>query len=222
MAYRTVRRRRFAPRRSRRFARRRRFVGRVRRAVRNSIAEKKRVNYSLNNNEFDWDGLRVILDRIPQSTDEGGRVGRIVTPHAVAARLELINGVSSTAARSTWTVFLVQDLQQVGDTHATVAEIISDIGTDTAPMGLINVNNKGRFKIHRRWQGTLMHSSQPGSIKYLQFYHKFRKPRSIRYNGVLNTDIEANGLMLVFVSSGDPASDQCFVSGNVRLWYTDV
>lgn len=176
----------------------------------------------MTNGEFDWDGRREILDRIAQGSDEGQRIGRQITPHSVVARLEIVTATGSSTSRATWTMFLVQDLQQVGDAHASVSEIISDIGTQNAPMGLINVNNKGRFKIHRRWQGVLNQNTVDGSVKYLNIYHKFRKPRNIRYNGSATTDIEANGLMLVLVSSEDPANNTCYVSGNIRLWYTDV
>lgn len=217
------RRRRFASRRRKRsrFGKKRSFSRRVRRVVR-AYAEKKRINYSLANNEFDWDGLRVILDRIPQGPGEGERIGRIVQPYAVTARLEILSSREEPSQRTSWTIFLVQDLQQVGDAHAAVSEIISDIGTATAPMGLINVNNKGRFKILRRWQGTLVQETEVGSIKYLHFYQKLRNAKNVRYNGTLNTDIEANGLMLVFVSSGNPTNNVTYVSGNVRFWYTDV
>jgi len=217
------RRRRFGSRRPkrRRFARKRSsFKRRVTRTIR-SVAEKKRYNISLLNNEFDWNGRREYLDAIAQGTDEGQRIGRIVTPHAVTARLELLNSRAEATQRATWTVFLVQDYQTVGDAHASVAEIISDIGTTTAPMGLINVNNKGRFKIIRRWQGVLNQEVQSGSVKYLTIYHRF-KAKNLRYNGPLATDIEANSLMLVFVASTDPANNTCYVSGNIRFWYTDV
>jgi len=174
------------------------------------------------NGEFDWSGRREILDRIAQGVGEGQRIGRVITPHSVVARLEIINSLGASTARETWTMFLVQDLQQVGDAHAQVSEMLSDIGTQNAPMGLVNINNKGRFKIHRRWQGCLMNNTDAGSIKYLTFYHKFRKPRNIRYNGPADTDIEAGGLMLVLISSADPTINACYVSGNIRLWYTDV
>lgn len=177
----------------------------------------------MTNGEFDWSGRREILDRVAQGVGEGQRVGRVITPHSVVARLEILTTQSASTNRETWTMFLVQDLQQVGDAHAQVSEILSDIGTQNAPMGLINVNNKGRFKIYRRWQGHLVAStSGDGSIRYLNIYHKFRKPRNIRYNGPLDTDIEAGGLMLVLISSADPANNNCYVSGNIRLWYTDV
>lgn len=223
MPYRTRRSRstRYKKRRFRRGSTRRTFGRRVQRVVR-SYAEKKRVTFSLLNNEFDQDGFRSILDRVAQGTGEDQRIGRTIQPWAITARLELINNVSPSANRETWTVFLVQDYQQVGDLHAQISEIISDVGTAAAPMGLLNIANKGRFKILRRWQGVLMAQTQDRSLQYLHFYYKFKGRKSIRYNGPLTTDIEANGLMLCFVGSNTGADNALFVTGNIRMWYTDV
>jgi len=199
----------------------RRFGARVQRVVRN-FAERKRVLMTWSDQEFDWDGHRKYLDEIAQGAGEDQRIGRMVTPHSFNARLELTNTEATQTDSHTWTAFLVQDLQVVGDAHATVTEIINGIGTPRAPMGIMNVNNKGRFKILRRWQGVLANTTSGSPIKYLNLYYKFRKPKKIRYNGALASDIEANSLMFVLVSGADPAYNSCYCNGFGRLWYTDV
>lgn len=203
----------------------RKFASKVRTVVREQVAEKKRVYHEWLNAEFDWNGHRQYLDTIPQGSGEGERIGRVVTPHSFSGRFELVNSSNTYVYRATWTAFLVQDLQTVGDAHATVAEILSNVGTQLAPMGHINIANKGRFKIIRRWEGVLgtANGADP-SILYLNVYHKFRKGevKNIRYNGTASTDIEANSLMFVLVSSEDPANNICYASGVGRLWYTDV
>jgi len=207
-------------RRTRKFPR---FRARVVRTIR-SVAEKKRIFITTTGSEADYDGHRIYLDAIPQGSGEGERVGRMVTPHALTAKVKIYT--TSTSGSSTniaWTAFIVQDLQTVGDAHANVSEILSGIGTTTAPMGLMNANNKGRFKILRRWQGVLGYSAGGGpSAKMLDIYHKFRKPKNIRYNGSASTDIEANSLMFVVVSDRAPTEDLLYYAGNFRFWYSDV
>jgi len=198
------------------------FTSRVRRTVR-QIAEHKRHLMTWTTQEADYNGHRKYLDEIPQGSGEGERIGRMVTPQSFVARLELRNTETSGAATSyCWTAFLVQDLQTVGDGHAAVSEILSDIGGSTAPFGLVNIANKGRFKICRRWEGVLANSTQAVNIKYLSLYHKFRSPKNIRYNGTAGTDIEANSLMFVVVTGAPPGDDSIYVTGVGRLWYTDV
>lgn len=202
----------------------RKFASKVRTVVREQVAEKKRSYHEWNNAEFDWNGHRQYLDTIPQGSGEGERIGRVVTPYSFSGRFELLNASGDTNRRATWTAFLVQDLQTVGDAHATVAEILSNVGSSLAPMGHINIANKGRFKIIRRWEGVLGINTMENSIQYLNIFHKFRKGeiKNIRYNGTASTDIEANSLMFVLLSSEDPVNNICFASGVGRLWYTDV
>jgi len=145
-------------RRSRRYGRRRgygrkrQFAGRVRRVVRNSMAEKKRLSLSTLGTplEVDWTGRRFYLSEIAQGANEGERIGRIVSPHSFTARFALHNQETNDLKQSAWTAYLVQDMQTVGDAHAAVSEITSSTSTIDAPMGLINVHNKGRFKILKR------------------------------------------------------------------------
>jgi len=202
----------------------RKFANKVRQVVRDNVAEKKRTHVTWTNAEVDWNGHRQYLDAMAQGTNEGERIGRMVTPHSFVGRFELLNSAASSAYRQVWTAFLVQDLQTVGDTHAAVSEIISGVGTAGAPMGLVNLANKGRFKIIRRWEGSIGHAALESSVQYLSVYHKFRKGevKNIRYNGTASTDIEANSLMMVFVTSANPADDLIYVTGEARLWYTDV
>lgn len=187
----------------------------------NGISEKKRLLVSVTAGEFDYDGRREYLTTIAQGSNEGERIGRMVKPVAFVARLKIYQPtVNGQANNSAWTIFLVQDTQQVGDTPAAVSEIISDVGTVRAPMGLININNKGRFKILKRWQG-ILNATTEGSAKYLNIYYRFHKDFNMRYNGTAATDIEANGVMLVLLSDKSGASDACYVTGVMRLWYTD-
>jgi len=192
------------------------------------VAEKKRCLIDIDDagsaREVDFSGHRFYLDTIAQGAGEGERVGRIVTPSSFVAKVKIFNiATSSTHNNVAWTAFLVQDTQCVGDSHAAVSEIISNVGTPLAPMGLINAANKGRFRMLKRWTGMLGYSaSGVSSSRYLDLYYYFSKPNNIRYNGTASTDIEANSLMLVFVTDRDPGDNAVYVHGVARLWYSDV
>lgn len=195
------------------------FAKRVKAVVLNRVAEKKHITQTYTNQEFDWDGHRHYLTEIAAGTGESGRVGRHVTPSYVSGRvfLELSSG-ATTSIREAWSILLVRDKQQVGDNYPTAGEIIALVGTQNAPMGLLNAANKGRFELLRRWSGTLTYHKP---AEYLDIYHKL-KPMTTSYNGDNAVDIERNGLILLFISSADPIANMCYFSGHVRMWYTDV
>lgn len=197
------------------------FKRRVKAIVRGT-AEKKYLFKSLLNEEFDQTGHRHYLSTVAEGTGPNDRVGRSITPHYFAGNFELLLGSGATsgalATRVTYTVLLVRDKQQVGDNPAAVSEILAEIGTQAAPMGMINAANRGRFQIMRRWSGTL-HYYKP--CVYLRLFHKL-KGFSMRYNGSGTGDIERNGMQLIFISSALGSEDMCYATGHCRLYFTDV
>jgi len=202
------------------FKGRKNFARAVKSVVMNKVLEKKFAYQIYTSQEMDWDGHRHYLTSVAQGAGDTERVGRHITPSYLTARL-WIRATSSTVAtsRCAWSVLLVRDTQQVGDNYAAATEILTDIGTANAPMGLIKDANRGRFKILRRWEGTLDYNCNNST--YLNIYHKFNGFVT-KYNGANSTDIESNGLMLLFVSSSDPADDNVLFNGHVRMWYNDA
>jgi len=202
------------------FKGRKNFARAVKSVVLNKVMEKKFTYQIYTNQEMDYDGHRHYLTQIAQGTGDQERVGRHITPNYLTAKLWIRATAATTAtSRSSWSVLLVQDKQQVGDAYAAATEIITDIGTANAPMGLIKDANRGRFKILRRWEGCCDISTNNGV--YLNIYHKFNGFVT-KYNGSASTDIESNGLMLLFVSSSAPADDNVLFNGHVRMWYNDA
>jgi len=202
------------------FKGRKNFAKAVKSVVMNKVLEKKFSYQIYTNQEMDWDGHRHYLTQVANGSGDNERVGRHITPSYLSGRILIqAQGVTSAVIyRNAWSLLLIQDKQQVGDNYATATEILTDIGTKAAPMGLIKDSNRGRFKILRRWEGTAdLYNSQT----YLNIYHKFNGFVT-KYNGTAAGDIESNGLMLLFVSSADPADNSCFFTGHVRMWYTDA
>jgi len=177
---------------------------------------------SVSNEEITHGAYRVFLTGIAQGPGEGERIGRMIRVHGLTYHGEWRCASGSDTARSVCTMMLVQDTQTVGDAHAAVSEILSSQGTTQAPFGLININNKGRFKILFRKQVAVGVRSADSGLKVFDGYYKFRKQFNVRYNGTASTDIEANDLMLVFITGNDTSEDGIYMSGEFRLWYTDM
>lgn len=203
------------------FKRKTNFRNKVRGAIL-SLAEKKRGLHNILNEEITHGGYRVFLTNIDQGAGEGNRIGRMIRVHAVVGNGEWREATGVADARSVCTMMLVQDTQTVGDAHAAISEIISEQGTTNAPFGLINVNNKGRFKILMRRQVTVGVRAADTGLRTFRFYYKFKKPFNVRYNGTLGTDIEANDLMLCFITGNDTSENGIYMSGVFRLWYSDL
>lgn len=195
------------------------FARAVKKIVHEKILEKKFAYQVYNNQEMDYDGHRHYLSLVAAGTGENDRVGRHITPSYVSGKLAIyLSAASASTTRHTWSLLLVHDKQQVGDNWPSASDILTDIGTTVAPQGLMNAANRGRFKILRRWDGNL---SLYNSIQELNIYHKL--PGFVtKYNGSANTDIEGNGLLLLFVSSAAPADNMVYFSGHVRMWFTDA
>lgn len=204
----------------RKFARRT-FKKRVFGAVQ-GMAEKKRFTQQVLNEEITDGGYRQFLCSIAGGAAEGQRIGRMIRVNGLVVK-GVLRGTSTTATTASYvTMVLVRDTQTVGDAHAAISEIQGDTGTALAPFGLMNVANKGRFKILKRITVPVYSRNLEGSIKKIEFYYKFRKPYNVRYNGTADSDIEANDTFLYWISSNPTASDAIYLDCNARLWYTDL
>jgi len=198
------------------------FAKRVQRAVR-SFAEHKLITQTYSVAEVDWTGRVHALTNIPQGVGVAERTGKQIELHSVTWKIAMNNAGSATA--QVGCMMIVLDTQQVGDAVPTPSQILipTNVGTVAAPTSLLNSSNRGRFKVlYRR---TFSLADQTGSdstqIKMLQGYKKLRGVRT-RYNGTASTDIERNGLYAIWITDGDPAGDDVFITGDIRLYYTDI
>lgn len=187
-----------------------------------SYAEKKRSLHNIVNEEITHGGYRVYLTNVAQGTGEGDRIGRMIRVHGITYNFEWREATGVADARSVCTMLLVQDTQTVGDAHAAVSEILSEQGTANAPFGLVQIHNKGRFKILMRKQCVVGVRAADTGLKNYHGYYKFKKAFNVRYNGTAATDIEANDLMMIFITGNDTAENGIYLSGCFRLWFTDT
>jgi len=93
-------------------------------------------------------------------------------------------------------VWLIQDKQQVGDTAPTAANIFTVQGNSvTSPL---NPDTVGRFKI--LWSKTFI-LDPSNEIKTMYMFKRLSLP--VRYNGATISDIQKNGLYILYASSDD-------------------
>lgn len=170
---------------------------------------------------MDWTGRLHSFNLIAQGTSQTTRVGNKITPKMIVWRLRFYNSLQNDPRAITMIVF--RDRQQVGDSAPSPSDLISPatIGTTAAPHALLNTANVGRFKILFRRTWTL-EDKDSGKSSVVSIRTLRSAPVTIRFNGGNTTDIEGNGLYCLWISDGDPAADAVLMTGEIRMWYTDV
>jgi len=120
-------------------------------------------------------------------------------------------------------MFIVRDNQQIGDSTPTMSTLLENINDVSAPYSLINSQTAGRFSVLYRRTFVIGDKDSDGDTVIKQGTLKF-KPGStrIRYNGTTGADIQKNGLYFMFVSDDDPANDNVYITGMMRLWFVDT
>ncbi len=69
-----------------------------------------------------------------------------------------------------------------------------------SPISALNLDNKYRFRIHKRWIFQL--NNEGGNSRVLNFYKKFGNDMKIRYDGIVGdiSDLTSKSLSLLFIS----------------------
>lgn len=109
-------------------------------------------------------------------------------------------------------LWLIQDKQQVADGLPTAAVIFNAPATSVT--SALNANTVGRFKV--LWQRT--YTVDPSNeIKVVKMYKKMYLP--VRYNGTTGSDIQKNGLYVVYASSDN--TNKPTLTYDARFTYND-
>lgn len=198
------------------------FSRRVRTVVR-SQAEKKRITYDLVTDaphEVDRDGRLHHLTAIADGAAINQRTGRRITPSALSMRFAW-QRLTNTDNPITCTIMVVRDTQQVGDTSPAASDILANVGTGAAGLGILNKQNTPRFQVLMRRTFQLA-DVQSGVNAYLIDEYVRLAPINVGYNGSGSGDIERNGLYMLMISGGDPLLDEIKVTGEATLYYSDV
>lgn len=198
------------------------FSNKVRSVIR-GFAERKEITQDYSTPaEVDWTGRLHACHEIKQGDSTQERTGTEIQAHSVAWNITARND-GSPGAQSI-TVMLVRDMQQVKSTHPAISDILnpSTVGTLAAPNSLLNIHSRGRFKVLYRRQYTLADQTGADSSSFhiIKGYKRLSFP--LRYNGSGSTNIDKNGLYMLFISDGDPAADSVYIVGSIRFYFTDV
>lgn len=205
--------------RKRKFVRKPRSFARKVKSVINSYAEKKRQNTTWAADECDNTGRMHVMTNIAVGSTLSDRIGRQIRPQSIVYNFFVQNNAQNTSHVFTMLIFC--DKQQVGDNTPLPGEVIANVGTAGAPCGLLNVNNKGRFKVLRRIQVRVEDKDSGKNLCILKGVVKLRGI-STAYNGDTTVDIERNGLYALLISSAAGADDAILITGEMRMWYIDI
>lgn len=150
------------------------------------------------------------LTPITQATTSNGRIGESinVTMVEINAWLQFGGGTADIVVR--WIVLV--DRRQRSDSAPVIADILA---TPTDPLSHIRDSSLGRFRI----LFDCFHSLDVVSQNSFTWRWRKRVNLDVRFNGVLSTDIERNGVYLVSLSN--VASDLPGMKIMYRTTYKD-
>lgn len=149
------------------------------------------------------------LTALAQGDNDPGRTGNSIFAKALVLRLSLNIGA---AATQSWVrVVLLWDNQQIAGT----VPAFNDVFEGNNIYDVMNKTHLGRFSILLDKTFVLDNVS----CKAIQYNKYFTFAKHIRYYGANSTNIEKNGLYLMYVSS--EAVNTAVVSANVRMDYHD-
>lgn len=132
------------------------------------------------------------LDSIAQGTGPTQRIGNAIKSKYLTIRAQFTPSAASTATMGT--MFIVRDNQQISDTQPAVSDVINSLGSNswiTRP----NYEHIGRFKVLYKKVFLQDGTNCQYVNKTLNLNH------TTRFNGVNTSDIQRNGLYIIFISN---------------------
>lgn len=157
----------------------------------------------------DTSGTVVHITNIAQGDDDNNRTGLSVLVKSVFIRMSAT--INASATTTFIRIILFRDTQQVGDSTPAVTSILES-ASYLAPL---NTNSVGRYSVLKDVLFCLDGVRQ--DTKIMKWYKKMSS--HVRYNGTASTDIQKNGMYLLFISS--EATNTPSLPYNIRLAYHD-
>lgn len=157
-------------------------------------------------------GANTHLTALAQGDSATGRTGNSILLRSLTYRFRL--EVNSAVTLDTGvTVIIFIDTQQVSDTSPAVTDVLTTATCES----LLNLNAVGRFKILSRKTYILTPAS--GGRPAIEVNNTMNLYKHVRYNGTASTDVQKNGLYVMFISS-EPTNTPV-VTGAFRIGYHD-
>lgn len=169
----------------------------------------------------DWNASPTSVYLVSQGTDIGQRVGNVITPRKLVWNFTFVN--NNTSDNRVVTVCFIRDKRtQNSGTAPSWSDVFEGAVIDaTRPNNLVNLLNAGRFDILYRKQFVLSDQNAEGQQRILKGVLRL-KPIPIRFNGTGATDIESNPIYMYTCGGSDPTAAEIKMTGQIRMWYTDV
>lgn len=151
-----------------------------------------------------------LINAIATGDGEGARTGNSILMKYAYLYFNMARNASSTASTDFVRVVCVVDKEQVGDTTPGYDAVFES----QAPLAMINKLNVGRFSILYDKTFNITANNPAITIKEM-----IPLNMHARYNGTASTDIEKNGVYIMFI--GTNGTNVPTFQGNVRLAYYD-
>ena len=156
-------------------------------------------------------GSIVHLTSIGQDDTATGRTGNSILLRGININLECSMSSSITNGETYFRIILFKDNQQIGDTSPGVTDVLASATTSS----FLNQSQAGRFQILKNWYFTL--DSIRGKSRIIS--HFVNQHTHVRWNGANGTDIQKNGVYLLFLS--DESTNTPTVTYNTKLGWHD-
>jgi len=155
------------------------------------------------------------ITNIDQGDTVSTRTGNAVNIVSVTLKGTIVQAQNGSFYR----VALVQDKQQVADTAPTASAIFSDGIASANPVTAVpTIANASRFNV--LWMSKIYDGTVINSGNQIPYYEMTKKLNlKVIFNGVAGTDIEKNGLYVVFLT--DAVGGTADFNGLARLGFTD-
>lgn len=157
----------------------------------------------------DTSGEVIHITNIAQGDDDNARTGRSVLLKSIFYRISAT--INASATNTFVRIILLKDNQQVGDSTPSVTSILAS----ASYLSPLNVNSIGRYTVLKDHLFSLDAAKQ--DTKLIKIYKKLQM--HVKYNGTASTDIQKNGIYILFISS--EATNTPSLPYNVRLSYHD-
>ncbi len=169
-------------------------------------------------NIVDGIGTIVQLTNIPQGDTDETRDGAQVKLSSWSFKAFITVSPSIPVDGNVVTVLLVED-KQTNQAIYTTATLLQNTGNILSPISSLNLDNKFRFKVHKRWIFQINSSSGPRKI--LKFYKKFNNKMFLRFDASTPAiaDLTTKSLSLLFI--GTAATNVPQITFFNRLRYID-
>lgn len=173
------------------------------------------------------------VHQIAQGADQFERIGNQIHADGLYFNWALVgDGKVDTQALVEVRFMIIQDTQQISDAGPSLADILEDhiVFPLTTPLKKTHL---GRYRI--LYENRLPHqyaATTSGNERCYRDSGYLKLKSNMRYNGALNTDIQKNGIYLIwlvanyedsqFVVLSGAANNRCMLQSYARLAFTDA